>query len=212
MPIKNCFPIVQRCKFQRGSFNEKYFLEMMHPDALKIAQPFLDEECQIILNLIKSHCCTQFLGLGSANGLYSNVISRCCNYIGVDPFHHLNKRKTKIIRKKFQDIDIERGNDKFIISFLFNLISYIDQLDIVHFLNRNSKSGDIITISTWNTDLVSLSLRKKYFHRIIPNTDRELSYKQGIVNLEEISISNIKHYKFHEILKFKYSTILIIYL
>lgn len=49
-------------------------------------------------------------------------------------------------------------------------------------------------------------LRKKYFKFI------KTSINQEPFDLTKIKLSNIKHYKKHEILKFKYSVLTIVYL
>lgn len=136
-----------------------HFKEMLHGDSLKIAQPFLNEEAELLRNLIIEYSAKVFLGVGSGFGLYFEIVSPHCRYIGIDPCY--KQYYPKIIKKKFQDVQLKRRNEKFIISFIFNLISHVEENDIIHFLNENSQEGDIMTFSNWSENIIeNLSLQQ----------------------------------------------------
>lgn len=189
------------------------YFEMLQENALKIAKPFLEEECCIVTKLIKQYPINAFLGIGCGSGLYSNTISNHCQYMGIDPLYQRGKEKLNIIVNQFEVVTIKRRKQRFVISFLFNLISYINFPSVINFLNRNSKPGDIITISTWNTNVEAKFLRNKYLQYIFSKSDSEYSrLLENFSDLETLLCNQVNNYKKHELIKYKYSKTLIVYL
>ena len=100
---------------------------MLKQDALCIAKPFLNDESKVILELIQKHSMQLFLGIGCGSGLYSEVISDYCQYLGIDPLYKFTNHESsiQIIKNKFEKIHVERKDEKCLISFLFNLCYHV---------------------------------------------------------------------------------------
>lgn len=195
--------------------NKQYFEEMLQQDSLDIAQPFLIEEGSVIINLIKENSVKEFLGIGCGNGLYFDLLKNTCNYTGIDPHSKQNniKETMTIIKNRFEKVNMKRSRQKCLISFLFNLISYVNPADIIKFININASQRDIITVSTWNNTANAQKLRYKYFKHFTKKSSVEIpSNSHNFIEFESKLISAIRNYKYHDLIEFSHSKLLIVYL
>lgn len=188
--------------------NKQYFEEMLQQESLYIAQPFLKEESSIIINIIEENSVNEFLGIGCGNGLYFDLIRNTCKYNGIDPHFRKNnnEKPLNIIKNRFEAVNLKRSQKKYLISFLFNLISYINPSYIVKFINVNGNQGDVITISTWNNTIKAEKLRQKYEKHITKKTNNEtLLNIPHFIEIESNLISQIQYYKYHKLIELNHS-------
>ena len=192
-----------------------YFIEMLSPDSLKIAMPFLVEERKLIKRLLLDKSAKLLIAIGCGRGLYSDLAKYCKRYVGIDSLSDPDtaKKNIEFIASDFQQVQLNQAKGNKIISFLFNLASYINPNHIIEFINRNAITGDIVTISEWNDDKCSASIRKEYYKYIDNKIDDLLLVsKLQVKKIIKLNFKHINEYKYHSVIKNKYSKTTVIYL
>ena len=153
---------------------------MFSPLALKIANPYLDEEEIAVTEIMSNIDSTNLIVIGGGYLKYLPIAAQYSKrYIVID--NHLSifindsikyllnsNPNIALINKKYEDLrsaDLPSNNSLYI--FTFNVISYIN--DPVYHIKRLIKKGDVVFISSWNPG--AQTIFEKYTNHVFNTTN-----------------------------------------
>lgn len=195
-----------KCSQSFASEKDKKFLRMLNMDGLNIAEPYLGEEAEHLLQVLKSLQDVEdysFVSVGAGPFLQFRVaIEYVKRYIALDPrtphfpidskeeeILSLYKEKTRVVPKRFEEILLSDISEKRnIFFFAFNVFSYIQ--NPLHHLNRVLREEDIVIVSLWTmskranvvSDFYFKHVNQKKIEKIVVPSPKQSDWK----NLEKV--------------------------
>lgn len=225
MRRKNLFSEVPK----KGSVSSEYFFRMMSPRASKISKRYIDDETELLTSMISGledhHDYNLVVVAGGQLGKLQVGLELTKSYTCIEPLTDLymgrnvlylvkKMSKIRLVKKLLSEVrkgDLPEGKNIFV--FLFNILAYID--NPIKEINRISKPGDVLFISTWNLTPVAKKIRTKYFNylnsfekQVIIDPEQTV----GICNLEKFPFSQLKYPESHRYGKTEVVEILEVYL
>lgn len=157
-----------------------FFVTMMQPKAVKLADSYIKEEMKHLKYLIKNLENVSewnFIVVGSANLWHLDLVdSTNKSYIAIEPLadQFIGKERDtlftklpniQIIAAKFGEFDKSLiPNVKNVFVFHFNVLEYIPHY--IRKINKYLNAGDILYLSTWNNTKFAEETKQRYFDYI----------------------------------------------
>lgn len=160
-----------------GSISDEYFYRMLSPQALMLSASYHREESNVLEACLKNNRRTRKMNFVAVGGGELWELRRALKYTKsytcIEPLADVFMNSSvKFLMEQFKNItyvpkrfgevvasDLPRRNNFFM--FLFNILAYID--DPIEIINRLTKPGDILFISTWADTEEALERRNTYF-------------------------------------------------
>lgn len=204
--------------------SDEYFYRMLSPQALKLSAAYHQEESSVLEKCLKKNS-TKNMNFAAIGGgelwRLRLALAYTKSYACIEPLadvfmndsvKYLVEQSSNVlyIAKRFEDVtreDLPSRNNFFM--FLFNVLAYIN--DPIEAINKLSKPGDILFISTWANTKESKRCRDGYFS-YLNSCGEQAGMFSDRFNISDLKLADLKYFKSSERLSNNVADVLVIYL
>lgn len=204
--------------------SDEYFYRMLSPQALKLSAPYHQEESSVLEVCLKNHATKNMnfaaigggelwqLRLALAHTKTYTCIEPLADVFMNDSVKYLVEQSSNVsyIAKRFEDVtreDLPQRNNFFM--FLFNVLAYVH--NPIEAINKLSKPGDILFISTWANTKQAKKCREGYFS-YLNSCGEQADIFCARFNISDLKLAELKHFKNSERFSNNVTDMLVIYL